>query len=368
MKYLCVHLFLLLLLAGPVQAQADQSKIIAKNLTDGQAALKKKDFAEALLCCKAVLKLDPENQPALELKSDAFLGLNRKDEALDSALEGYDAPKRGDSGAKSRSGRLGKRVKDLAPALASFLELRDVTVSGLVTIARRADKEGRKLDGNWIWETAGRVFPAHEAVETQLKGRNTRLKENGVEDGFTDLIQGDADWVYYNEDPACKITNDLLTLKNKNRQIVAYATYMKRKLSQDFTVRFTAMSRPRDGKFNNIRFIFPTVPDVSEPDPVWALALDAKVDRCVRLAHLDNQGRWNGTDKFMLDDGVCTQDEWGRYELSWDDSARRLLLRCGGYTLFNLQVEESVKLGRYLRFGVDDAIDLQVKDLRATLE
>ena len=81
------------------------AKALERNLAEARAAIKAKDYTGARLSAKAALLVDESSQEAFILLSDAYAGLNQKDDAIKAALDTVDAPAKGNKNAAGFTGR-----------------------------------------------------------------------------------------------------------------------------------------------------------------------------------------------------------------------------------------------------------------------
>lgn len=365
-----VAFLLIAFLATGLAAQADP-KLLAKNLSDAQAALKAKKYDDALIACKAALVMDSLCQQAWEYKSDALIGLNRSQDALDAALAGVDCPKRADKGAKTRTQKLQKRVAELSPNLGAFLDTRDACAASLISLNARASKDKRRNDSEWIVKLAKLVSPCNEGVEAVAGPGLPRARSQGksTPDGLTTLLTSTDDWTFENEAAKTRIKDGELYLVANDKSIICDAGYKPGKLAKSFSIKAQVKFKVNDPE--HARFSFnladsTEVMSINKLVTTW-ISVDNNQDCQLLIRDGPHGTKWRGIHMQKLPKEGFKAETWMPFEVSYDDAKRSYCVTLDGKTLLETTLPEDVELPRVMRIAVAAALELWVKDLRATI-
>lgn len=238
-------LILILAACSPLAAQTT----LKGNLDAARKAFKSKKWNEAGLSCRAALEIDPGNQEARLILSDALYAAGDYAGSLLGAIDAYDAPKRGVRSAKSWTKKARKRIKSLSPALDLFLEVRAKTASQLIKLRKGAKKAKRGYDAEWLEMIACRLAPTEQVVVDATFRRSEefwRLRGHGgatrqLESGFVNMLADPKQWALYEQGPKSGATSEGITVNVPQERWVAVAVGAHETLrtGDAFTLRYS---------------------------------------------------------------------------------------------------------------------------------
>jgi hypothetical protein len=271
MKPLFLALALLAALPCALRAQ-DEADVIARNLADGELALKEKRFNDARIALLAVLELQHDHATALAALSDVHLAQVRPADALAAAVASSDSPRPENRNAASAAHlRALASARTVSPTLAGFIELRAKTAGEILRLRARAEREKRADDASWLLNRASAVAPYDQAVQTARAGEPAERRAHALYGAHrvlygapsaADSIEGFRDvtdprnWRKSLDRPTVTLENGEIVFRCRQRpdDVDLICEGAENRIEGDFSVKFEAWYKPLKETYPRIFF------------------------------------------------------------------------------------------------------------------
>lgn len=351
------------------------AKALERNLAEARAAIKAKDYTGARLSAKAALLVDESSQEAFILLSDAYAGLNQKDDAIKAALDTVDAPAKGNKNAAGFTGRAVKRLGELAATLATFVSLRTETISQILKIRQKALKDKRSGDDTWLVQRAALVHPSNPEVEKLTGGKNPRAPVEEPEapsvkkaDGNSSLLLEPANWTLRNAGPGSQVKDGVLTLMSNGDLMIAESRLLieSKKTARKFKLTLETWYKPIGGKDETILFVT-FMPEKTSSDNDHAVCLRLTGARKACFLEVDaNSSGWKPIISRDLPPDSFAAEQWCTLKITWDAEQKFLTAETDTDTLFKETLDSDTVTDRYLSLGYGSASEGRFRNLTVT--
>lgn len=365
MRPLFLALALLTTLPGALCAQ-DEAEAIARNLADGELALKEKRFHDARIALLAVLELQHDHANALAALSDVHLAQERPPEALAAAIASIDAPRPENKNAAATAHfRALASARTVSPTLAGFIELRAKTAGEVLRLRARAEREKRTDDARWLLNRASAVAPYDQAVQAARAGEPAERRNHALYGVYrvlygapsaVDSIEGFRDvtdpgnWRKSLDRPTVTLENGEIVFRCRQRpdDVDLICEGVENRLEGDFSVKFEAWYKPLKETYPRIFF---TVRNAANGATGHAIVLKPcgtveppPEDENQRLLVADfarlDPGKWNllHTARTQLQWKAQT---WTGVQINWRQRDQRLVIYAAGGKVMDQKIEET---------------------------
>jgi hypothetical protein len=357
-------------------AVAANAQTLARNLEDSRAAIKAQKWKDAEITARAALKMEAGNQEAFWLLHQSLSGQGKKADALAAALDAYDAPKRGDSGAAKRTKAARDVLKAASPQLDSFLSLRASAAADVVKLRRGAERARRKADVEWIDDVLIRLAPTEEIVARETKGRSEQYwRQRGelgapvLESGFKSLLAKPGMWAFALGAASSADENGIKLVPDPGRTT---ATVILKDDGQVTTDSFTLRARI---KWQRVRADSPAGlelllihfrigPDHEPGDVAIFIRVTQDlnaIDYCVRNA---DELKFRSASFGKLKDNQLPPDEWFDIEVSWGKKSDAMKVRVGKDEVMSAPTHGRSLAKRHVGFGMQCCESFEVSNVR----